>query len=74
MEKGSFSKNNKGGPCKEQLIIKKLCFTCQQPWVSGDRCAKGKTHYIEVFYEDEEEGEEEETQLAAQEEGYETKK
>ena len=56
----------------KELKRKKLCFTCKQPWVPGNRCVKGKAHYIEVFYEYEEEGEEEEAQLASQEEGYET--
>ena len=37
-----------------------LCFTCQHPWVLGHKCANGKAHYIEVFSEDDEEGEEEE--------------
>ena len=59
----SFSKENKGGTSKEELRINKLCFTCQQPWVPGHKCEKGKAHYIEVFSKDEEEGEEEETQL-----------
>ena len=71
-KKDSFSKENKGGPSKEELRRNKLCFTYQQPWVPGHKCAKGKANYIEVFSEDEEEGEEEEAQLAAQEEGYET--
>ena len=71
-KKDSFVKYNIGGPSKEELIIKKLCFTCQKPWVAGHKCEKGKAHYIEVFSEDEEDGEEEEAQLAAQEEGYNT--
>ena len=29
---------------------KKLCFTCQEPWVPRHRCAgKAKAHYIEVY-------------------------
>ena len=29
---------------------KKLCFTCQEPWVPGHRCTrKAKAHYIEVY-------------------------
>ena len=31
------------------LRQKKLCFTCQEPWAPGHRCAAGKAHYIEVF-------------------------
>ena len=59
-KKYSYTKENKGGPIKEELRRKKLCFTCQQPWVPVHRCAKGKSHYIEVFSEYDEEGEEEE--------------
>ena len=68
-QKDSSTKENKGGPSKEELRRKKLCFICQQPWVLGHRCVKGKVHYIEVFSEYDEEEEEEEAQLAAQEEG-----
>ena len=50
----SYTKENKGGPRKEELRTKKLCFTCQQPCVPGHRCVEGKAHYIEVFYEDDE--------------------
>ena len=57
-KKESYTKENKGGPSKEYLIRTKLCFACQQPWVPGHRCAKWKAHYIEVFYEDDEEKEE----------------
>ena len=49
-----FAKENKGGPIKEELWKKKLCFTCQQPWVPRHRCAKEKAHYIEFFSEEEE--------------------
>jgi len=28
-----------------------LCFTCQEPWAPGHRCAAGKAHFIEVFSE-----------------------
>ena len=48
---------------KEELKRNKLCFTCQQPWVSRHKCAKGKAQYIEVFSKYEEEGVEEEIQL-----------
>ena len=61
MENDSFFKENMEGPSKEELKRKKLCFTCQQTWVPGHRCAKLKARYIEVFSEDEEEGREEET-------------
>ena len=54
MEKGLFLKANKEVPSIEELQRNKLCFTCQQPWVLGHRCAKGKAHYIEVFSKDDE--------------------
>ena len=51
---------------REDLSRKKLCFSCQEPWVPGHRCAgKAKAHYIEVFSdsrvdeEEEEQGQEE---------------
>ena len=63
----SSTKENKGGPRKEEIRINKLYFTCQQPWVPGHRCAKGKAHYIEVFSKDDEEEEEEDAQIETQE-------
>ena len=59
-KKDSYTKENKGGPRKQELRRNHLCFTCQQPWVPGHRCAKGKAHYIEFFFEDDEDEEEEE--------------
>ena len=41
---------------KKDLRRKKLCFTCQEPWVPGHRCAgKVKAHYIEVYSDSDEE-------------------
>ena len=35
---------------RQDLRRKKLCFTCQEPWVPGHRCSwKGKAYYIEAF-------------------------
>ena len=35
---------------RKGLRQNKLCFTCQEPWVLGHRCAgKAKDHYIEVY-------------------------
>jgi hypothetical protein len=46
---------------RQELRRKKLCFSCQEPWVSGHRCAsKAKAHYIEVFYDSGDDEEEEE--------------
>jgi hypothetical protein len=34
---------------RRELMRKKLCFTCKDPWVPGHRCmGKGEIHYIEV--------------------------
>ena len=38
---------------------KKLCFTCQELWAPGNRCAAGKANYIKVFSDIEEEEEDE---------------
>ena len=40
---------------RRELRKKRLCFTCQEPWVPGHRCATGRAHYIEVFSDFEEE-------------------
>ena len=35
---------------QQDLRRKKLCFTCQEPWVPGHRCSgKGKAYYIEAY-------------------------
>lgn len=34
---------------RRELRKKKMCFTCQESWALGHRCAVGKAHYIEVF-------------------------
>ena len=40
---------------RKELRRKKLCFTCQEPWVPGHRCAgKAKAHYIEVYSDSDE--------------------
>ena len=34
---------------------KKLCFTCQEPWVPGHMCVgKARAHYIEVYSDSDE--------------------
>jgi hypothetical protein len=34
---------------RRELMRKKLCFTCKDPWVPSHRCmGKGEIHYIEV--------------------------
>ena len=64
-KKDSFGKDKKHGPSKEDFNRNNLCFTCHQPWVLGHKCAKGKAHYFEFFFENDEEGEEEAQQLAS---------
>lgn len=36
---------------KRELKKKRLCFTSQEPWALGHRCAASKAHFIEVFSE-----------------------
>jgi hypothetical protein len=43
---------------RRELRRKQLCFTCKEPWEPGHKCmGKGKVHYIEVIFDDEEEDE-----------------
>ena len=47
---------------RKDLRRKKLCFTCQEPWVPGHRCVgKAKDHYIEVYSDSEGEESRQET-------------
>jgi hypothetical protein len=54
---------------KKELRKKKLCFSCQEPWVPRHRCSgkdkAGKAHYIEV-YSDSDNDEEEEGKVQEQ--------
>jgi hypothetical protein len=41
---------------RRELMRKKLCFTCKDPWVPGHKCTgRGKIHYIEVAADSDEE-------------------
>ena len=41
---------------RRELRRKHLCFMCKEPWDPTHKCmGKGKAHYIEVIYDDEEE-------------------
>ena len=66
--------NKKEGLNRDELQRKKLCFTCFQPWTPGHKCTKGKTQYIEVFFNnDKNEGfMDEEGHILDQEDAYET--
>jgi hypothetical protein len=48
---------------RRELMRKKLCFSCRDPWVPGHRCmGKGHIHYIEVESGSQEEDEDIEAQ------------
>ena len=47
--KGNQSRGPLDDETRRDLRRKRLCFTCQEPWAPGHRCAIGKAHYIEVF-------------------------
>ena len=49
---GNFRRDN-FSKYRDELRRRKLCLTCQEPWVPGQKCAKGKSHYMEVFLESE---------------------
>ena len=49
---------------RRELRKKQLCFTCQEPWALGHRCAAGKAHFIEVFSNDSGEEDEEDDEEA----------
>jgi len=54
-------RNRMDDATRQDLRRKKLCFSCQEPWVPGHRCAgKAKAHYIEVFSDSGDDEEEEE--------------
>ena len=37
---------------RNELRRKKLCFTCQEPWIPGHRwLGKGKAHCFEVYFD-----------------------
>ena len=42
---------------RDELRRRKLCFTCQVPWVLGHKCAKGREIFIEAFSKSEDEEE-----------------
>jgi hypothetical protein len=56
---------------RQELMRKKLCFSCRDPWVPGHRCmGKGEIHYIEVAADnvDSEEGEKDSGSIGLEEE------
>jgi hypothetical protein len=54
-------RNRMDDTTRQDLRRRKLCFSCQEPWVPGHRCAgKAKAHFIEVFSDSGDDEEEEE--------------
>jgi hypothetical protein len=54
-----------------ELMRKKLCFSCRDPWVPSHRCmGKGEIHYIEVatYNMDSEEEEQDNRSTSSEEE------
>jgi len=47
--KGNPGREQIDDDVKRELKKKQLCFTCQESWAPGHRCAAGKAHFIEVF-------------------------
>ena len=58
--KGNPGRTQIDDDARRDLRKKRLCFTCQEPWAPGHRCAAGKAHFIEVFSDDSGEEDEEE--------------
>lgn len=53
--KGNQEKGSLSDDFHKYLSRRKICFTCQEPWAPGHRCAIGKAHNIEVLFDSEEE-------------------
>ena len=49
--KGNPGRAQTDDDARRELKKKRLCFTCQESWAPGHRCAAGKAHFIEVFSE-----------------------
>ena len=49
--KGNQGRVQLDDDARRELKKKRLCFTCQEPWGRGHKCAAGKGHFIEVFSE-----------------------
>ena len=49
--KGNQGRGQLDDDARRELKKKRLCFTCQESWAPGHRCAAGKVHFIEVFSE-----------------------
>ena len=61
--KGNPRRPQVNDEARREFRKKWLCFTCQEPWAPGHRCAASKAHFIEVFSNDsgeEDEGDDEE--------------
>lgn len=47
--KGNPGRGQLDDDARRKLKKKRLCFTCQEAWAPGHRCAACKAHFIEVF-------------------------
>ena len=56
--KGNQSRGPLDDETRRYLRWKKLYFTFQDLWAPGHHCATGKAHYIEVFFDSDEEEDE----------------
>ena len=57
--KGNHGRAQVDDEAGRELRKKRLCFTCQESWAPGQRCAADKAHFIEVFSDDSGEEDEE---------------
>jgi hypothetical protein len=58
--KSRIGKDRMDEDTQRELRRKNLCFSCKEPWESGHQCmGKGKVHYIEVLFDEDDDGEDE---------------
>ena len=62
--KGNQGRAQIDDDARRELRKKRLCFTCEESWAPGHRCAVGKAHFIEVFSDDSGEEDEEDDEEA----------
>ena len=62
--KGNPGRAQTDDDARRELKKRRLCFTCQEPWAPGHRCATEKAHFIEIFSEDSGEEDEEDEEEA----------
>ena len=62
--KGNPEWAQKDDYARRELKKKQLCFTCQEPWAPGHKCAASKAHFIKVFFDDSRKEDEEDDEEA----------